>query len=146
MGASIPSTAAQAIIGSMVTPALLMLASGSLIATVLVRLGRIIDRIRHFAEVGTTSDELTRYERRATLAERAVVMLFLAVTAVVLDGASIALDHALGGTIAALPIGLTLVGMALIVGGAAAMARETQLALERAEVSALHTRVKERSR
>jgi hypothetical protein len=132
----------------MVTPALLMLASGSLIATVLVRLGRIIDRIRHFAEVGTTSDELTRYERRATLAERAVVMLFLAVTAVVLDGASIALDHALGGTIAALPIGLTLVGMALIVGGAAAMARETQLALEqmRAEVSALHTRVKERSR
>jgi hypothetical protein len=125
----------------MVTPALLMLASGSLIATVLVRLGRIVDRIRHFTESGTTPDELSRYERRAVLAERAVVMFFSAVCAVVLDGASIALDHALGGSITWLPIALTLVGMALIVGGAGAMARETQIATTqvRAEIALLRT-------
>jgi hypothetical protein len=36
----------QAIIAAMITPALLILALGSLIATALVRLARVVDRVR----------------------------------------------------------------------------------------------------
>ena len=43
-------SAAQAIISAMITPALLILASGSLIATALVRLARVVDRVRKLAE------------------------------------------------------------------------------------------------
>ena len=64
----------------MTAPALLILASGSLIATALVRLARVVGRARKIAELRNplaNIDELRRHERRALLAERAVALLFL---------------------------------------------------------------------
>jgi hypothetical protein len=124
-------SAAQVIISAMITPALLILASGSLIATALVRLARVVDRIRklvELAEPAPAAAELRRHERRALLAERAVRIFFAAVLCFVLAGFGIALDHAAGDRLTWLPVGMTVAGMALIVAGSAAMLAECRLA------------------
>ncbi len=131
---------AQAIVAAMITPALLILASASLIATVLVRLARVVDRIRKLADVqnrGSLSAEIDRQERRALLAERALTFFFSAVTTIVLAGFSIALDRA--GSLSWIPIALTTLGMALIVAGCVAMLAETRLSIAqlRAEIALL---------
>jgi hypothetical protein len=121
---------AQAIITAMITPALLILASGSLIATVLVRLARIVDRLRKIAETREppSAAEIDRHEQRALLAERALAWFFSAITCFVLAGFAIVLDRAAGGRLWLLPVLVTSIGMALIVAGCAAMLAETRLA------------------
>jgi hypothetical protein len=134
---------AQAVIAAMITPALLILASASLIATVLVRLARVVDRVRKLGEAGAVPlAELDRHDRRAVLAERALTLLFVAIVCFVADGLAIALDRAAAGTLTWLPIALTVLGMALLAGGAGAMIAECQLATVqiRAEIAALRTR------
>ncbi len=124
-------SAAQVIISAMITPALLILASGSLIATALLRLARVVDRIRKLgepAEKAPSAADLRRHERRALLAEQAVRIFFAAVLCFVLAGFGIALDHATGDRMAWLPVGMTVAGMALIVMGSAAMLAECRLA------------------
>ena len=124
-------SAAQVIISAMITPALLILASASLIATALVRLARVVDRIRKLMEApdpAPSPAELRRHERRALLAEQAVRIFFAAVLCFVLAGFGIAADHATGDRMAWLPVGMTVAGMALIVVGSGAMLAECQLA------------------
>jgi hypothetical protein len=120
---------AQALIAAMLSPALLILASGSLIAAALVRLGRVVDRVRVLGAPDAklaTLDELTRHERRASLALAAITSYFVAIAFFVAAGAAIALDHAAHDTLTWLPISLTLAGMALIVAGVASMALESR--------------------
>jgi hypothetical protein len=122
---------AQAMIAAMIAPALLILAAGSLIATALVRLARVIDRVRKLSEFGAAkpdTDELNRRERRALLAERAVRLYFFAVACFVIAGFTIALDHVAGDRLSWLPILVTTFGMCLIVAGSAAILAECQLA------------------
>jgi uncharacterized membrane protein (DUF485 family) len=136
---------AQAVITAMITPALLILASGSLIATALVRLARVVDRIRKLAELANEpwiADELARHERRAYLAERAIMLLFLAVACFVLAGFAIALDHAAGNAFWAVPVGVAVLGMAFIVGGAAAMVAETRLSIAQIQVEIARIRTR----
>jgi hypothetical protein len=124
-------SAAQVIISAMITPALLILASGSLIATALVRLARVVDRVRKLvepAQPAPSAADLRRHERRALLAEQAVRIFFAAVLCFVLAGFGIALDHAAADRLTWLPVGMTIAGMALIVMGSAAMLAECQLA------------------
>ncbi len=123
-------SSAQVLIGAMITPALLILASGSLIATSLVRLARVVDRIRKLLESGShQAVELERQERRAMLAERSIVAYFCAIVLFVLAGFAIAMDHATGDRLTWLPVGMTVSGMVLIVMGSAAMLLECRLAL-----------------
>ncbi len=120
---------AQEVIAAMITPALLILASASLIATGLVRLARVVDRVRKLAEVRDGSSaraaELDRQQLRARIALAAVSSFFSAVVVVVVAGISIAVDRASGSQLTWLPLGLTSLGMALIVVGAAAMVVES---------------------
>ena len=120
---------AQAMIGAMITPALLILASGSLIATALVRLGRVVDRVRKIAESGRApfAGELLRLKRRALLAERAVLRYFVAIVFFVIAGISIGVDHASGDRLTWAPVALTAVGMLLIVDGSTRMVEECRL-------------------
>ncbi len=132
---------AQAIVAAMITPALLILASGSLIATALVRLARVVDRVRKLAELPNApgrAGELALHERRALLAERAVSLFFCAIVCFVVAGFAIALDHTTGGRFWWLPVGVTSIGMALIVAGSSAMLAECRLAVVqiRSEVTA----------
>jgi hypothetical protein len=124
-------SAAQAIISAMITPALLIAASGSLIATALVRLARVVDRVRKLAELRGTPPpraELARHERLAMLAERAVRRYFFGVVCFVLDGFAIAADHYAGDRLTWLPVLVTSLGMCMIVAGSAAMLAECELA------------------
>jgi hypothetical protein len=137
-------SAAQAIIGAMITPALLILASGSLIATTLVRLARVVDRVRKLAEYGetTTPGALRRHERRALLAERALQSYFFAVVCFVVSGVAIGIDHLAADRLTWLPVAVTLLGMGLIVAGSAAMLAECRLAVAElgAEIKVLAVR------
>jgi uncharacterized membrane protein (DUF485 family) len=136
---------AQAIITAMITPALLILASGSLIATALVRLARVVDRIRKLGELTSEpwmSEELARHERRAYLAERSIMLLFLAVACFVLAGFAIALDHATGNAFWGVPVGIAVLGMAFIVAGAAAMVAETRLSVAQLRVEIARVRAR----
>jgi hypothetical protein len=119
---------AQALIAAMLTPALLILAAGSLIATALVRLARVVDRIRALPGLGIPieSAELVLHERRARLALAAVTCYFIAVALFVSAGLGIAADAWSHGALTWLPVVLTLAGMLLIVAGAGAMALESR--------------------
>lgn len=133
---------AQAMIAAMITPALLIMASGSLIATALVRLARVVDRVRKLSELrdGTRdASEISRNERRALLAERAVSFYFFAVVCFVIAGFTIAIDHAAGDRLTWLPVLVTTLGMCLIVAGSAAMLAECRLAFAeiRSEIASL---------
>ncbi len=91
--------ASQAIIAAMITPALLIMASGSLIASALLRMGRVVDRVRKLAEEDKpiSPEELASHERRAMLAEQAMRLFFTAVAVFVAAGAAIGADRLIGG-------------------------------------------------
>jgi hypothetical protein len=127
---------AQGVIAGMITPALLILASASLVATALVRLGRVVDRSRLLIaalETGNVADmaalhvTLANHQRRAVFAERSVALFFLAVLIFVLDCLTIGLDHFSGDRLTWLPISFTIGGMALLCAGAAFMVIESRL-------------------
>ena len=119
---------AQALIAAMLTPALLILAAGSLIATALVRLARIVDRIRGLSVLAVRAEpeELELHARRARLSLTAVTCYFVAVALFVSAGLGIAVDAWSHGAVTWLPVTLTLAGMLLIVFGAAAMTVESR--------------------
>jgi hypothetical protein len=131
---------AQLIISSMLTPAFLILGSGSLVATALQRLARAVDRARAMLQVpddevkksGWTSEDwrrwLARYAERSSLAERAVTVFFVAVGIFVIDCLSIAVDHYFANSLTWLPVSLTIVGMAFMLSGAYYMVLESRLA------------------
>lgn len=131
---------ALVIISAMITPALLILGSGSLVATALQRLSRAVDRARtllHLSEEEAQKQGcheetmrcwLDRYAQRSLIAERAVFVFFAAVGTFVLDCLSIALDHSFHNTLTWLPVGLTIFGMLLMLFGAYLMLLESRLA------------------
>jgi hypothetical protein len=127
---------AQSVVAAMITPALLILASGSLVATALVRLARVVDRSRvliaaidagHAADARDLRRSLDRNERRALYAERSVGLFFVAVVVFVLDCLSIGIDHFAGDTLTWIPVVLTIGGMIVLLAGAAYIVAESQL-------------------
>jgi|SRR5579872_5879926 len=134
------SSPALVIISAMITPALLILGSASLVATALQRLARAVDRARillqfpdaeaqrlGYAEE-TLNRWLDRHLRRSIIAERAVLVFFAAVGTFVLDCLSIAVDHSLGNSLTWLPVSLTILGMLMMLCGACLMVLESRLA------------------
>lgn len=127
-------TPAQAIIAAMITPALLILASASLVATVLVRLARVVDRSRvliagaHDApDRAVLRATLDRHRQRAIYAERSVALFFAAVVVFVLDCLTIGIDRLAGDSLTWLPVAMTMLGMGVLIAGAAYMLVESQL-------------------
>ena len=134
------SSPALVIISAMITPALLILGTASLVATAVQRLSRAVDRARsilHMSEeevrkMGCTEEVtkrwLRRYATRSLLAERAVTAYFLAVGVLVLDCLSIAVDRYFNDMLTWLPVSLTIIAMCMIFGGASFMLQELWLA------------------
>jgi len=125
-------SAAQATIAAMISPALLILASASFIATALVRLARIVDRVRKLVELGAPQadpEEIARHRRRALLAEGAVSLYFSAAALFVVAGLAIALDLQPGQPFESAPIWLTAFGMVVIVAASVCMLAECWLAV-----------------
>jgi hypothetical protein len=127
--------AAQTIISSMLTPAFLILGAANLANIALMRLARGVDRARKIMAIKARSAAtqpydawLDRYRQRTRLTENAVLAFFSAVATLVLACLSLALDHYLGGGITWLPVGLTILGMLIVLAGAMLLALECRIA------------------
>jgi Protein of unknown function (DUF2721) len=134
------SSPALIIISAMITPALLILGTGSLVATALQRLVRVVDRTRAILQMsdeearklGWTQDMskrwLERYDTRSLIVGRAITTFFLAVGILVLACLSIAVDRYFADRLTWLPVSLTIIGMFLILAGVYFMVQESWLA------------------
>jgi hypothetical protein len=134
---------AVATIAAMITPALLLLGSASLVASALIRMARVVDRTRMLIslaheqawdKIGITSGEmrawLDSHAQRARYAERSIALLYSAIVVFISTCLSIALDRALGGALSWLPVTLAIAGTLLLLTGGAYMVTESRLSGE----------------
>jgi hypothetical protein len=143
MGNVSSQSAAVATIAAMITPALLLLGSASLVASALVRMARIVDRARILAAVvhdgtldkmGVTTDQLRgwleSHAKRAHCAERSIRLLYFAIVVFIATCLSIALDRATGDILKWFPVALAVVGTVLLLAGGVYMVMESRLSGE----------------
>ena len=132
---------ALAIISAMITPAILILASGNLVASTLARLARIVDRARALAERieasrargdGDTTyalgDVLRIYRRRSLYVARALSAYYAAIGFFIITSLTIALDNFMQTIVPWLAVVLTVIGVLLLLLGTLALVFETNLA------------------
>ncbi len=130
-----------AMIGAMVTPALLLLGSTAMVSAALIRLARIVDRARLLAEVahdgawtrlgidaGGLRVWLERHGRRARFTARAIEALYVAIVIFIATCLSIPLDAATNGAVAWLPGSLAIAGTLCLLTGGACMVVEARIA------------------
>jgi len=140
MGNATAQSAGVATIAAMITPALLLLGSASLVASALMRMARVVDRARILVAVahdgtldklGITSAQLRAWlqshAQRAGYAERSITLLYAAIVVFIATCLSIALDRALGGSLSWLPVMLAVGGTLLLLSGGAYMVAESRL-------------------
>ena len=143
MGDANTPSASVATIAAMVTPALLILASASLVASALVRMARVVDRARALAAIaqegtweklGMTPDQLRasleRHAVRARYAERSIAFLYIAVVVFIATCLSVAIDRAAGQSLSWLPVALAIAGTVFLLVGGAWMVAESKLSAE----------------
>jgi uncharacterized protein DUF2721 len=138
VGSSLPSLS---IISAMITPAILILASGNLVASTLTRLGRIVDRARtlidQLAECQARGDsrgsaslieKLRIYRRRSLFVGRALSAYYAAIGFFIVTSLVIAFDNFIRPLVAWLPVALSVMGVVLLLLGTVALVVETNLA------------------
>jgi len=151
MGYSGSQSVAVAAIAAMITPALLILGSASLVASALMRMARVVDRARILAAtahegtldtMGVTTDQLRSWleshARRARFTERSIAILYGAIVVFISTCLSIALDRAMGDSLSWLPVLLAVVGTILLLAGGAYMVAETRLSGEQINAEIRH--------
>ena len=124
---------------SMLAPALLMAATGSLLISANNRLARVVDRLRAIiaqldacdqddvrAEI---EDQIARHRRRAQLVLRACQFLYFALGAFVGTSLGLAVDALFGFRAPYLPTALAILGVAGLFGSAIALGREVSLSV-----------------
>lgn len=133
---SLPAVTA---ISEMITPALLILASASLVASALVRMARVVDRTRiltaavhggGWEALGTTPAQLSvwlkRHAKRARDVERSIILLYAAVVMFIATSLAIAANRALGGAWNWLPLLLAIIGTFFLLSGGLLMVSESR--------------------
>jgi hypothetical protein len=130
-----------AVISAMITPAILILATGSLVSSTLIRVGRIVDRARilmdQVAEFRSGGDEtratitigwLLQYRRRAALVERALTLYYSAIGVFVAGSLAISIDNLTHDAIPWLSLFLVVIGAIFLFAGTLALVIETNMA------------------
>lgn len=126
------------ILTSMLAPALLMAATGSLLISANARLARVVDRLRSIIAQLEGGDDMTRAEledqilrhrRRARLVLRACLMLYLALGAFVGTSLALAVDAVLGFRVPYLPTGMAVVGVLGLLVACVSLGREVILSV-----------------
>jgi Protein of unknown function (DUF2721) len=130
-----------AIISAMITPSILILGAGSLVASTLTRLSRVVDRARVLIDrvpaLAASGDRQTlevyngwlrAYRRRGALAERALQAYYCAIGLFVASSLSIMIDSLTGDKVPWLALGLVVAGSACLFAGTAALVIETNMA------------------
>jgi len=136
-----------ATLSAMITPALFMTATGSLIISTSNRMSRIVDRIRQLNQEGDdlgrevkpvdfvedrlehVAVQLDRMVQRSDLIRRALTLLYLAMALYVGTSLTMALNTLAGGWIAALPTTLAILGVSLMFAACIQLTREAHFAL-----------------
>lgn len=138
-------TSALDVLSAMITPAILIMACGSLIMTTSSRLIRAVDRVREFvpgletiAERRDRSDEekrrmmldqLSRLTTRTRLLQRALSRLYAAIGVFVGTSVAIGVISLLGPQYAFIPVGLAFVGVGLLLWASMILIFESRIAL-----------------
>ena len=134
------TSSAIAVIAALITPAILILGAASLVASVLARMARVVDRARwlttrihegNWEKIAASRDQvrlwLERHAQRARYAERSIALLYGAVVLFIATCLSIVLDQATGGRLSWLPTSLALLGTVLLLVGGTWMVAESRL-------------------
>jgi len=140
-GAPIGGSSFLQIISASLTPAILILATGSLVASTLTRIARIVDRARVILErvasardrgdqqgVAENTTWLRMYARRASLAERALTMYYTAIGLFVASSLAITVDNLTHDSVPWLSLVLVVSGAICLFVGTAALIIETHMA------------------
>ena len=126
------------ILTSMLAPALLMAATGSLLVSANARLARVVDRLRGIIAQLEGGDEMTRAEiedqilrhrLRAGLVLRACLMLYLGLGAFVGTSLALAIDAFSRFRLPYLPTGLAVVGVLALLMASIFLGREVVLSV-----------------
>jgi Protein of unknown function (DUF2721) len=136
------------ILTAMIAPAVFMAATGSLMSSTVVRMGRIADRIRELVDLGEriargsvdidfpekrkahVAVELGHLQWRSNHVVAAVTMLYLAFGLLVGSSLAVALDSLIGHYILALPIILAAIGVGLVFGACVHLVLEARCAMQ----------------
>lgn len=139
--------AAGEILGAMITPAVLISASGTLTLSTTNRLGRIVDRVRvlHGEAEGLPpwdesnqdvmekrsliADQIARQTQRIGILQAAVTTLYIAISLLVGASLSIGVSAVMKGWFGWVPVGLGLLGATALFLGAVLLIREARLAV-----------------
>ncbi|HJZ91775.1 MAG TPA: DUF2721 domain-containing protein [Gemmataceae bacterium] len=140
--------AANEILGAMITPALLISASGTLVLSTSNRLGRVVDRVRTLAKMaeelepadGSTteevedkrkliSDQLAKLTARILKLEPAITALYTAIGLLVAASISVGMVAVLRADLAWVPVAFGLVGACAMLYGSVLLVREARLAV-----------------
>src|SRR2546425_7058871 len=140
-------TASLAVLTAMITPAVLISASGTMILSTSTRLGRVVDRVRSLSDrlqelsKGDTSTELFEEQRamlfdqldkltsRSRLLQRALTGFYLAVGVFVATSVAIGVVSFFGGRFGWIPVVMGLVGAFFLFYGSMLLVFEARLAL-----------------
>src|SRR5438477_10855766 len=140
-------TSSLAVLTAMITPAVLISASGTMILSTSTRLGRIVDRVRllsdrlrHLGD-GNESvefleeervmlyDQLDKLTSRSRLLQRALTTFYLAVGVFVATSVAIGVVAFFGGRASWIPVAMGLIGAFFLFYGSMLLVFEARLAL-----------------
>ncbi|HJW34055.1 MAG TPA: DUF2721 domain-containing protein [Holophagaceae bacterium] len=131
---------ANEVLGAMITPAVLISASGTLVLSTSNRLSRVVDRVRALAREaeGMThdptrakllADQLPRLSQRALMLRTAMTVLYSAIGLLVGCSFTIGLGGILRGVPAWLPVGLGILGAGALLHASFLLIREARSAV-----------------
>jgi len=141
-------TAATEILGAMITPAVLISASGTLALSTSNRLGRIVDRVRTLSALAETlsdgggltpddvekrallADQLLTQSKRITLLQTSLTILYTAIGLWVATSLTIGLSHAIEAWLEWIPVVLGLCGASALFFATMLLVRETRIAVK----------------
>ena len=126
------------ILSSLLAPALLMAATGSLLVSANARLARVVDRLRSLVALWNHAgssrragldQQIARHRRRSRYVLRACVMLYAAVGSFVGTSLALAVDAFSGQKLPLLPTGLAVIGVLCLLVACVYMGLEVSLAV-----------------
>ncbi len=131
---------ANEVLGAMITPAVLISASGTLVLSTSNRLSRVVDRVRTLAREAEAhakdparakllADQLPRLHHRALMLRTAMTVLYCAIGLLVGCSFSIGLGGILHGVPGWLPIGLGILGAGALLHSSLLLIREARAAV-----------------
>ena len=135
-----PTNPGLSIISTMITPAVLILAAGSLVTSTFSRLVRISDRARALMAavddarasgfepgVALYTQLLREYRRRSVLVEDALSAYYLSIGVLVMASLAIAIDRLTGNRFTWIPVTLTVLGAVVLFWGTFRLLQETRI-------------------